>query len=397
MRAGSSAMMVRRSAALIAAQAAISSSVRPQPVQSPRGLSSVQTDMQGDSIGIADLFHVTVAHGCEIRSMQADMAAPPPPGRPHNNACMEDPMSVSGLPFDDFRALVGQMSGPLGQPPELDRNFQGMGGLAALAPVAGWLAAWSSKPRGLAARPMAAIFAGTHQQESEQDEVRHIATVMQQMQRIGAGEAAIAILCRDNEAGLKALDLALEHPVSDPRLEPAMDERGCAATMAFGMEAIAGGIDLICLGDIGIGNTAHSLALIAAISGDTDGLGAVERQITDAQATAGQDPLETLRRIGGREHAALFGAIVAARLDRIPVVLDGLAAIAAAAVLHAMRPTAISHCMIASLPAEPLAARTAARCGLQPMLSLGDVTNEGCGAVLSVPMIRNAAGIAGLN
>lgn len=306
-------------------------------------------------------------------------------------------MSVSGLPFDDFRSLIDKMGGPLGQLPEFERRFEGTGGLAGLAPLASWLAAWSSRPKGLAGRPMAAIFAGTHSQESGQEEVRHMASVMQRLERIGAGEAPIAILCRDNDVGLKALDLALEHPVPDPRLEPSLDERGCAATMAFGMEAIAGGTDLLCLGDVGIGNAAISRALMAALSSDTQEIDGEEGTIIAEQASATSDPLEMLRRIGGREHAALFGAIVAARLERIPVVIDGLAALSAAAVLHAMRPAAISHCMVASLPADPLAARTVGRCGLQPVLALGDVSYEGCGAVLSVPVLKNAAAIAGLD
>jgi nicotinate-nucleotide--dimethylbenzimidazole phosphoribosyltransferase len=301
-------------------------------------------------------------------------------------------MSVSGLPFDDFRALVAQMAGPLGQSPELGDRFAGSGGLARLGALAGWLAAWSPRPKSLALRPLAAIFAGTHQQQTPDDEVRHIAGVMQRIERIGAGDAPIAVLCRENGVGLKALDLALEHPVADARLEPCLDEKACAATMAFGMEAIAGGTDLLCVGDIGIGNDAVSLALMAALEGD----GPEAADFRDTIEGANGDPLELLRRLGGREHAALFGALVAARLERIPVIIDGYAALAALAVLHAMRANATTHCIMASAPAHPLAARTAQRCGLDAVLDLGDLSTEGCGAVVAVPVIRNAAAVAGL-
>uniref|UniRef100_UPI0019534CEB nicotinate-nucleotide--dimethylbenzimidazole phosphoribosyltransferase n=1 Tax=Proteus mirabilis TaxID=584 RepID=UPI0019534CEB len=65
------------------------------------------------------------------------------------------------------------------------------------------------------------------------------------------------------------------------------------------------------------------------------------------------DPLEVLRRVGGRDIAALVGAILAARLQRIPVLLDGYVVTAAAAILHALQPSSLDHCMAAHRSAEP--------------------------------------------
>ena len=121
-----------------------------------------------------------------------------------------------------------------------------------------------------------------------------------------------------------------------------MDERSCVATMAFGMEAVAGGADLLAVGEMGIGNTTVAAAIYAALYGgapeawvgrgtgvDNAGYARKIDAVTGALARhAGHldDPLEVLRRLGGREVAAIAGAIVAARLQRIPVVLDGYVA-----------------------------------------------------------------------
>ncbi len=169
-----------------------------------------------------------------------------------------------------------------------------------------------------------------------------------------AGGAAINQVCIANDLGLKVFDLALHIATDDITEDAALDERGCAATMAFGMEAIAGGADLICLGDLGVGNSTVAAALCAALFGgsgaDWVGAGsgadaamqARKAEVVDAalafHGDALRDPLEALRRVGGREFAAIAGAILAARMQKIPVLLDGFAATAAAAVLHAANP-----------------------------------------------------------
>ncbi|RWX57932.1 nicotinate-nucleotide--dimethylbenzimidazole phosphoribosyltransferase, partial [Mesorhizobium sp. M4B.F.Ca.ET.089.01.1.1] len=82
-----------------------------------------------------------------------------------------------------------------------------------------------------------------------------------------AGGAAINQVCIANDLGLKVFDLALDVATGDITEEAALDERGCAATMAFGMEAVAGGADLLCLGDLGVGNSTVAAALCAALFG----------------------------------------------------------------------------------------------------------------------------------
>ncbi len=102
------------------------------------------------------------------------------------------------------------------------------------------------------------------------------------------------------------------------------------------------------------------------------------------------DPLEVLRRLGGREVAAMAGAILAARMQRVPVVLDGYVVTAAAAVLHALNPAAIDHCLAGHVSAEPAHRRVLEKLGLAPILDLGMRLGEGSGAALSIGVIKAA-------
>ena len=103
------------------------------------------------------------------------------------------------------------------------------------------------------------------------------------------------------------------------------------------------------------------------------------------------DPLEVLRRLGGREIAAMAGAILAARMNRIPVIVDGYVATAAAAVLHALDPAALDHCLFGHVSAEPAHRRALARDGQGPLLDLGMRLGEGTGAALAAGIVKAAA------
>ena len=185
-----------------------------------------------------------------------------------------------------------------------------------------------------------------------------------------------------------------------------MEEAACAATFAFGMEAIAGGADLICVGEMGIGNTTIAAAIYMALYGgaaadwvgrgtgvDDAGLArkidAVERALALNEGKL-SDPLEIMRRLGGREIAAIAGAIMAARMERIPVVLDGYVATAAAALLHALDDRALDHCVAGHVSAEGAHAEVLRRIGKVPLLDLGLRLGEGSGAALAVGLLKAA-------
>jgi nicotinate-nucleotide--dimethylbenzimidazole phosphoribosyltransferase len=201
-------------------------------------------------------------------------------------------------------------------------------------------------------------------------------------------------------------ELALEIPTADITQEPALSEQDCAATMAYGMEAIANGCDLLCIGEMGIGNTTIAAALAHGLFGgrpedwvgpgtgvDAEGLkrkaDAVGRAIDLHRAHLG-DPLEVLRRLGGRELAAMAGAILGARINHVPVLIDGYVATAAAAVLFKANPKALDHCMAAHVSAEPAHRALLEKLGMKPLLDLGMRLGEGSGAALAAGMVRAA-------
>lgn len=320
-------------------------------------------------------------------------------------------MRASGLPFDDFRELLNTLPGPdtaaLDNARARDAQLtKPAGALGRLEEIALWLAAWSGRAPSVN-RPLVAIFAGNHGVTAKGVTPFPPSVTAQMVENFAAGGAAINQICVTHDLGLKIFDLALELPTGDISEEPAMDERTCAATMAFGMEAVAGGTDLLCIGEMGIGNTTIAAAIFYGLYGGTaaDWVGpgtgaqgevlarkiaAVERAVALHKPHLG-DPLELLRRLGGREIAAMAGAVLAARTQRIPVLIDGYVATAAAAVLHAANPRALDHCMIGHVSAEPGHMLAVEKLGKAPLLALGMRLGEGTGAALAAGIVRSAA------
>ena len=320
--------------------------------------------------------------------------------------------SSSGLPFDDFRALVRSMPGPdlaaVARVKARDATLtKPAGALGRLETLVEWLAAWQGKAPPAVNRPLVAVFAGNHGVTARGVSAFPAAVTRQMVENFAAGGAAINQLCLAYDLGLKVYDLALDIPTGDITVEPALDEAACAATMAFGMEATAGGIDLLCIGEMGIGNTTVAAAIFAALFGgsaadwvgpgtgvDAAGIARKQEAVTAALAThAGHlgDPLEVLRRVGGREIAAMTGAVLAARMNRIPVIIDGYVATSAAAILYALDRTALDHCLFGHVSAETAHARALARMGKTPLVDLGMRLGEGTGAAVAASIVRAAA------
>lgn len=317
---------------------------------------------------------------------------------------------TTGLPFDDFRALLAaprprdekaadRVTG------DFRRYAEAGGSLGRLEELAVWLAGWSGRPRPMILRPLLAVFAGSHGVAARKISSLPATATAAMVERCSSGAAPVCQLCSTYDLGLKVFDLALDLPTGDITVEPALDEKATAATMAFGMEAIAGGADLLCLGDFGVGNSTVAAAVCAALFGgrgadwvgDEPGADASMKGrkagMVDAALSVHSghlaDPLEVLRRLGGREFAAIAGAIISARAERIPVVLDGYPAVAAAAILQAVNPDAISHCVLAGLSGDDGQAKAAARLGLMPLLDL-DIVESGVGAALAAGLLKSA-------
>lgn len=320
-------------------------------------------------------------------------------------------MSASGLPFDDFRELLKNLPGPDVPALEAARKRDAQltkppGALGRLEEIAFWLAAWSGRAPAVT-RPLVAIFAGNHGVTRQGVTPFPPEVTKQMVANFTAGGAAINQICVTHDLGLKVFDLALEIPTGDITQEAALSERDCAATMAFGMEAIAGGTDLLCIGEMGIGNTTIAAAIFYALYGGTaadwvgpgtGSQGEVLRRKIDAVETAIalhkdhlSDPLEVMRRVGGREIAAMAGAILAARMQKIPVLIDGYVATAAAALLKAANPAALDHCLIGHVSAEPGHMRAIDKLGKTPVLALGMRLGEGTGAALAAGIVKAAA------
>jgi nicotinate-nucleotide--dimethylbenzimidazole phosphoribosyltransferase len=274
-------------------------------------------------------------------------------------------------PFDDIRALLSDLPAPA-PAATVER-------LGRLGPVADWIAAWRGSPE--INRPILALYAGAHQGGSGPD-------ARAELEAIAAGTAPVAKAAQHTGAGLDVFDLAIDRPAPDIAEGAALAERACAGTMAFGMEALAKQPDLLILGAFGPGADEAAEALIAALGGPDAASPRAQAAVARVRAEGVTDPLDLLRQLGGRETAALAGAILAARTQKTPVLLAGAPALAAAAALHAVRPDAVAHARLAA----PQAAGAAF--GLAPAVDLSLEIDPASAALAAVPLIRLACALA---
>jgi len=280
------------------------------------------------------------------------------------------------------------------------------GSLGMLEELVEFLARWQGKASPTLDNPMVAIFAANHGVTDQGVSAFPREVTAQMVANFIAGGAAVSQICALHELNLRVFELALELPTGDITLAPAMDDRMCAATIAYGMEAIAGKPDLLAIGEMGIGNTTVAAAIYAALFGGTgaDWVGrgtgvddaglkrkadAVDRALAFHKDSL-TDPLAILARLGGREIAAMLGAIIATRQQKVPLIVDGFVATAAAAIAQAVNPDSISHCIFGHVSAEHAHQRVLQQMGVKPLLSLGMRLGEGSGAALAMVLVKTA-------
>lgn len=301
------------------------------------------------------------------------------------------------LPAPDAAALAGAeaRNGQLTKPP---------GALGRLEQLALWLAGWQGTDKPHADRPQIVIFAGNHGVTAQGVSAFPPEVTVQMVANFAHGGAAINQLAKAFGAKLDVVSLELERPTADFTQGPAMTEAEVVAALRAGYGAVDPAADLFVAGEMGIGNTTVAAALAAALYGGTGwagrgtgvddaGLGRKEAAVAAGVARhAGvlADPLEVLRCLGGRELAAMTGAILAARMHRVPVILDGFVVCAAAAVLERSVPGALDHCIAGHQSAEGAHARLLAALGKEPLLSLGLRLGEGSGAALAIGVVQGA-------
>ncbi len=320
-------------------------------------------------------------------------------------------MTAASRPFDDIRALLRQMPGPDEAAVAAAQEREGQltkpaGSLGRLEEISAFLAGWQGSAKPHVDSPLVAVFAGNHGVVAKGVSPFPQSVTQAMVANFTSGGAAINQICKTFDISLKVYELALEKPTGDITETAAMDERTCTGTIAFGMEALASEPDLLVVGEMGIGNTTSAAAIFHALYGgeaeDWVGRGTgvddagLKRKAEAVRAAVARhrahlsDPLEVLARLGGREIAAMTGAILAARLRRTPVVLDGFVASSAAAVLQALDSTALDHCLAGHVSAERAHREALKRLGKAPLLDLGMRLGEGSGAALAVGIVKAA-------
>ncbi|MCW2757737.1 MAG: nicotinate-nucleotide--dimethylbenzimidazole phosphoribosyltransferase, partial [Nocardioidaceae bacterium] len=178
---------------------------------------------------------------------------------------------------------------------------------------------------------------------------------------------------------------------------------------AVAREEIAAGAQLLLSGDMGIGNTTPSAALVAAALGlpaaevvgrgtgvDDAGLARKEQVVAEALARAGDrtnDPVDTLTALGSADLAATVGYLVEAARSGVPVLLDGMISVACAITADRIAPGAAAWFAAGHRSTEPAQALALSKLGLEPVLDLGMRLGEGSGAVAAVPVLRSAVAV----
>lgn len=242
-----------------------------------------------------------------------------------------------------------------------------------------------------------------------------------------AGGAAINAIARQIGASVHVIDVGVaadlsgldglvhrkvRHGTADLSIGSAMSVAEARAALDAGAsvaaELVAEGNRLLITGDMGIGNTTSSAALIAALTGRTgsvvtgrgtgidDEMLALKTKIVEEAAgrTRGWlDPVSVLSEVGGLEIAALAGFIVGGAAGGVPVLVDGVITGAALLVADALAPGAAARCIAGHLSTEPGAAAVFEQLDLAPVLDLGLRLGEGTGGCLAVPVVQAAAGV----
>jgi nicotinate-nucleotide--dimethylbenzimidazole phosphoribosyltransferase len=305
---------------------------------------------------------------------------------------------LRAAPAADAAALAAAAArnGQLTKPPSA---------LGRLEDLAGWLAGWQGREKPALDRVQVLIFAGNHGVAAQGVSAFPPEVTVQMVANFQAGGAAINQLARLHGAALQVHALELDRPTGDFTQGPAMTAAETLTALRTGWEAVDAQAEALVVGEMGIGNTTVAAALAAALFGgrgadwvgrgtgvDDAGLARKAAAVDAGLARHNDltDPLAILAALGGREIAAMAGAMARARVERVPLVLDGFIACAAAAVLQRLSPAALDHAVAGHLSAEGAHGRLLAALGKAPLLSLNLRLGEGSGAAVALGVLRAA-------
>ena len=290
-----------------------------------------------------------------------------------------------------------------------DRNGQltkPPGALGRLEDLAIWYAGWRGTPKPQINAPQVVIFAGNHGVTAQGISAFPAEVTEQMVLNFKSGGAAINQLSSCFGARLDVHALQLDKPTADFTQGPAMSEDECVAALKTGWAAVDETSDLLVTGEMGIGNTTSAAAIALALYGgsgadwagrgtgvDDAGLSRKAKVIEAGLAAnpqAAGNGLEALRCLGGRELAAMVGAIAHARMLRVPVILDGFICSAAAAALAHAVPGILDHTVAGHVSAEGAHKAILDQIDKKPLLSMDMRLGEGSGAALAISMLQAA-------
>ncbi len=308
-----------------------------------------------------------------------------------------------------FERILKQAPGPdmEAQAAATARNAQltkPAGSLGRLEEIGIWYAAWRGEGRPRIEKPQVAIFAGNHGVTARGVSAFPVEVTVQMVANFQQGGAAINQLARNAGASMSVHALDLDRPTGDFTETVAMSDEDCVRALKTGWDAVNPQADLLVVGEMGIGNTTSAAAMANALFGGTaadwvgrgtgvDDAGLKIKEEVCAAGVAlhgGKAPLAILASLGGREVAAMAGAIGRARVLRIPVILDGFICCAAAACLEKAVPGALDHCIAGHQSAEAAHRAVLKEIGKEPLVSLGLRLGEGSGAGLVIPLVKGA-------
>jgi nicotinate-nucleotide--dimethylbenzimidazole phosphoribosyltransferase len=313
-------------------------------------------------------------------------------------------------PFDDVRELAMRPSTFDSESSQkVYEALLGMGregDFGRLGDGAAWLAGWQGRYPPRLESPTLAIFAGSHGISQNGVTLSSIDSTREKVDALREGRAPLSAISTQVEANIRVFELALDKPTNDITVDAAMTERECAATIAYGFEALEGKPDLIALGVIGAGiGTAAAAVACALYGGSSDywvrpgpqipsEMNQQRMEIVNQALRTHRghlsDPLEALRCLGGRELAACVGTIIAARQQGIPVLIDGFATTIAAGVVHALNPQGIEHVRAAHVTRRPAHEAALERLGMTPMAEFEFNTGGGMGSAAAIGLLRTA-------
>ncbi|TXR52107.1 nicotinate-nucleotide--dimethylbenzimidazole phosphoribosyltransferase [Reinekea thalattae] len=273
-------------------------------------------------------------------------------------------------------------------------------------------------------KPQAFVFGADHGVCAEGVTAFPQIVTEQMLANFAAGGAAMSVFCKTNAIPLKIINMGIvneqarwenvQHSAIAPgtknfRHEAAMTEQQCLDAIAVGeneaKQAVANGANLLIVGEMGIGNSSSSSALLSALhglsatatvgagAGSTTGQQSLKIEAID-QALArckGKTPLAILAEVGGFEIAAMAGVMLQARSLNVPVMIDGFIAGAAALFAEAHQPGSKDYWIFSHSSAEQAHVKMLAILEATPLLQLNLRLGEGSGSALAYPLVKCAA------